>query len=533
MIVPLSTLALAASILSTSGFVNALSPSDIPSDTPISSLLSSAQTHMAKGETSEALLYYDAAIARDPSDYLTFFKRATTYLSLGRTSQATSDFNKVLQLRPGFEGAHLQLGKLKAKAADWDGAKEQLLLAKQTASDPEFETLVQAQGAAKLAEDAAAAGNWEECVTHAGEAIFVANRAAHLRELRARCRFERGEVEEGMSDMQHLLQIRPGDTTPHLKISATTFYGLGDINQGLAQIRKCLHSDPDSKSCKKLMKQEKSVDKTWGRVTKALEKNQPMSAVKLLVPSGEDKGLIDEVKEQIDELKKDGIVPGNAPNSLLLQLVEAACQAYYEAESKKASIYCAEALQLDENSFYGLLHMAKTQSSAEEFEASIATLKKASEARPDRNNIINPLMQKAQVELKRSKTKDYYKVLGVAHDADERQIKSAYRKACKAHHPDKAHQQGLTKEEAEKKMAGVNEAYEVLSNPELRARFDRGDDPNSHDQQNPFQGSPFGGGGHPFMFQQGGGQQFQFKFGSGGGGGGGGFRGGFPHGFPF
>jgi DnaJ family protein C protein 3 len=146
--------------------------------------------------------------------------------------------------------------------------------------------------------------------------------------------------------------------------------------------------------------------------------------------------------------------------------------------------------------------------------------------RPDKNNIINPLMQKAQVALKRSKTKDYYKVLGVPHDADERQIKSAYRKATRIHHPDKSMKQGMSKEDAERKMASINEAYEVLSNPELRERFDRGDDPNSHEQQNPFQGSPFGGagGGHPFMFQQGG-QQFQFKYGSGGGGGG--------HGFPF
>ncbi|KAI2634503.1 DnaJ domain-containing protein [Xylaria nigripes] len=526
MIVPLSTLAFAASILSTSGLVNALSPSDIPSDTPISSLLSSAQTHMAKGETTEALMYYDAAIARDPSDYLTLFKRATTYLSLGRTSQATSDFNTVLQLRPGFEGAHLQLGKLKAKTADWDGAVEEYRLAKQSASDSEFEHLLEAQNAAKLAEAAAASGNWEDCVTHAGEAIFVANRASQLRELRSRCRFERGEVEEGMSDLQHLLQIRPGDTTPHLKVSATTFYGLGDTNQGLAHIRKCLHSDPDSKSCKKLMKQEKNVEKTWARVTKALEKKQPISAVKLLVPSGEDKGLIDEVKEQINELKKDGIIPEKAPNALLLLLVEAACQAYYETDSKKMSTYCPEALELDENSFYGLLHKAKILHDAEEFDASIATLKKASEIRPDKNSIINPLMQKAQVALKRSKTKDYYKVLGVAHDADARQIKSAYRKMSKAHHPDKAHKQGLSKEEAEKKMASINEAYEVLSNPELRERFDHGDDPNSHEQQNPFQGSPFGGG-HPFMFQQGN-QQFHFKFGGGGGGGGG-----FPHGFPF
>jgi len=162
-----------------------------------------------------------------------------------------------------------------------------------------------------------------------------------------------------------------------------------------------------------------------------------------------------------------------------------------------------------------MLYRAKHLMDAEEFEACINTLRKASEVHPGQDEVINPLLQKAQVALKRSKTKDYYKVLGVAHDADERQIKAAYRKLSKLHHPDKAAKQGLTKEDAEKKMASINEAYEVLSNPELRARFDRGDDPNSHEQQQ-YHGSPFGHG-HPFMFQQGGGQQFHFKFGGGGG----------------
>ncbi|KAI0121612.1 hypothetical protein BJ170DRAFT_127665 [Xylariales sp. AK1849] len=522
MLVPLSTLALAASILSASGLVSCLSASDIPADTPISSLLSSAQAHLSKGQTSDALLYYDAAVARDPNDYLTFFKRATTYLSLGRTSQATDDFNKVLALRPGFEGAHVQLAKIKARSADWDGAREQYTLARKTKGSPDLDKLAEAQGAASLAQDAAKTGNWDECISQAGEAIFTANRAPALRELRARCRFEKGEVEEGMGDMHHVLQMKPGDTTPHVTISATTFYGLGDTEQGMAQIRKCLHSDPDSKVCKKLLRQEKSVDKTLTKVNKAMEKSQFMTGVKLLITSGDDKGLIDEVKEQVQDLSKDGFIPTKAPHALLSRIVELACQAYYESNGKKASIYCKESLELDEDSFYGLLHKAKTQLEAEDFEPCINTLNKAAEARPDKKNTVNALLQKAQVALKRSKTKDYYKVLGVANDADERQIKSAYRKLSKVHHPDKAVKQGLTKEDAEKKMASINEAYEVLSNPELRERFDRGDDPNSHEQQsNPFQGSPFGGGGQPFMFQQGGGQQFNFKFGSGGGGGGG------------
>lgn len=330
MLVPLSTLALAASILSSSGLVYAISASEIPSDTPVSALLTSAQSHLSKGQTNDALVYYDAAISRDPTNYLTFFKRATTYLSLGRTSQATQDFNKVLSLKPGFEGAHLQLGKIRARSADWDAAKEQYSLAGQKAGSPDFDKLIEAEGAASLAKDAANAGKWDECIGHAGEAIFTANRALSLRELRATCRFEKGEVEEGMGDLQHVLQMKPGDTTPHMRISATTFYSLGDTERGLTQIRKCLHSDPDSKACKKLMKQEKAIEKALARVAKSLEKNQPMTGVKLLVPSADDKGLIDEVKEQVKALREDGTIPEKAPNQLLARIVEMACQAYYE-----------------------------------------------------------------------------------------------------------------------------------------------------------------------------------------------------------
>ncbi|KAK7931931.1 hypothetical protein PG985_002643 [Apiospora marii] len=527
MYVPLSTLALAASILSSSGLIEALSASEIPADTPISSLLSSAQAHLSKGQTSDALVYYDAAIARDPSDYLTFFKRATTYLSLGRTSLATEDFNKVLTLRPGFEGAHTQLAKIKSRSADWEGAKQQYTLANKKEGSPDFDRLVEAQGAATLAEAAAASGNWDECIGQAGEAIQIANRSPNLRELRSRCRFEKGEVEEGMGDLHHVINMKPGDITPHLKISATTFFALGDTEQGMSQIKKCLHSDPENKTCKKLLKQEKNIEKTLVKVNKALEKNQPMTGVKMLVPQGEDKGLIEEVKEQVKQFKETGIIPEKAQDLLLHRVVELACQAYYEMNGKKASTYCKESLDLDETSFYGLLYKAKVQLDADEFEASINLLNQAAEVRPDKKQaLVNPLLQKAQVALKRSKTKDYYKVLGVPHDADERQVKSAYRKLSKIHHPDKAVKAGLTKEEAEKKMAGINEAYEVLSNPELRARFDRGDDPNSNEPQgNPFGGGFGAGGGQPFMFQQGGGgQQFNFKFGSGGG------FGGFPFG---
>jgi DnaJ homolog subfamily C member 3 len=329
MIIQLSVLAFAASLLSSNSLVLALSASDIPSDTPISSLLSSANAHLAKGETNDALTYYDVAISRDPNNYLTYFKRGATYLSLGRMSQAQQDFDKVLSIKPGFEGALLQRAKIKSKNGDWDAAKKDYAAAGKAAGTGIAE-LEEAQGAAALAVEAEKKGNWEECIAQSGVAIMIASRNVALRQVRARCRFERGEVQEGTSDLLHVLQMQPGLTDPHIRISSILFFSLMDVERGMDQIRKCLHSDPDSKTCKKLHRREKTIEKELSRLNKFLEKKQYSSAVKLLVPSGEEAGLIQDLKDDVAELRKDGTIPALAPNNLVAHVVEMACEAYSE-----------------------------------------------------------------------------------------------------------------------------------------------------------------------------------------------------------
>jgi curved DNA-binding protein len=64
--------------------------------------------------------------------------------------------------------------------------------------------------------------------------------------------------------------------------------------------------------------------------------------------------------------------------------------------------------------------------------------------------------------------KDYYKILGVPKNATEKEIKAAYRKAARKHHPD--FNKGDPKSEA--RFKEINEANEVLSDPEKRRRYD-------------------------------------------------------------
>lgn len=110
--------------------------------------------------------------------------------------------------------------------------------------------------------------------------------------------------------------------------------------------------------------------------------------------------------------------------------------------------------------------------------------------------------------------KDYYKILGVSKSADEKEIKSAYRKLARQYHPDV--NPGDSK--AESKFQDINEAYEVLSDSEKRGQYDQ-----FGSQWQNFQGArggsrPGGGGpgGQPFDFDF---DLSGFDFGGGGGGG--------------
>ena len=64
--------------------------------------------------------------------------------------------------------------------------------------------------------------------------------------------------------------------------------------------------------------------------------------------------------------------------------------------------------------------------------------------------------------------RDYYEVLGVSRGADQDEVKRAYRRLARKYHPDVNKDAG-----AEDKFKEINRAYEVLSEPEIRARYDR------------------------------------------------------------
>ena len=84
--------------------------------------------------------------------------------------------------------------------------------------------------------------------------------------------------------------------------------------------------------------------------------------------------------------------------------------------------------------------------------------------------------------------KDYYKILGVKRNAEEKEIKKAYRKLARQHHPDV----NPNDKTAEERFKEITEAYGVLMDPLKRKEYDQ------------YRSNPFGGaqGGPQFRYSQ-------------------------------
>jgi len=95
----------------------------------------------------------------------------------------------------------------------------------------------------------------------------------------------------------------------------------------------------------------------------------------------------------------------------------------------------------------------------------------------DRTPEIREALKNAKYQLKKSKRKDYYKILGIGKTANEDEIKKAYRKRAFIHHPDR-HSNSTEEEKKEQEIMfkEVGEAYTILSDPNKKSRYDNGHD---------------------------------------------------------
>ena len=226
-----------------------------------------------------------------------------------------------------------------------------------------------------------------------------------------------------------------------LLLRARAYYGQGDNEQALKYLKECLNLDPDSKAALKLFRMLQKLTRTKNEGNAAFKAKDYQKAVQLYT-----QGLV------IDPNNKD-------TNSKLRQN---RAQAHLALKNYNDAIEdCTEALRLDPSYTKAFRIRAKAYGAAGDWEEAVRDYKSVAESNPGEKGIHEDIRH-AEWELKKSKRKDYYKILGVSKDASEQELKKAYRRLAIQYHPDK----NRDGEGNDEKFKELGEAYEILIDPQ-------------------------------------------------------------------
>ncbi len=122
---------------------------------------------------------------------------------------------------------------------------------------------------------------------------------------------------------------------------------------------------------------------------------------------------------------------------------------------------CDRALLLDSSYVKARKTKAKALGGNGAWEEALREYRAIAETNPSEPNLARDI-RNAELELKKSKRKDYYKILGIDKSATGDDIKKAYRRLAIIHHPDK----NPDDEQAAERFKDIGEAYETLSDPQ-------------------------------------------------------------------
>ncbi|PVU99079.1 hypothetical protein BB559_001032 [Furculomyces boomerangus] len=486
---------------------------------------------LSKGKYSMAIKMYSEIIQAHKNDYLGYYKRATAYLALSKYSNAIKDYETVNKLNPAFENSYEQRASLLLKQGDVAGSKSCLdQLSKINNSNIAAKDLSKKIVLASALYKKLNSKEQDQVLSVLDKLINITPRDYNLIKKRSDIKLKSGRISEAVADLRFYLGSVENTVELNIlqhdyaKLSSLQAIFLYDTASAMKSIKSCLKSDPDNVLCSKHHRELKKIVNNLKELEKNHEKRMFNTCFKSITM--EKFGDLENVIQQLvnENLSKHKITNlHKSMNKALGRIYSIGCTSSVHLKKfDKGLEYCSNAILFDPNDVTMLLNKATiiiemnkqemeesgTASQLNEIPSILESIKKLLENNQSEDNRelvskFNSLQNEHRKLKTLSERKDYYKILGVTKNASQKEIKKAYRKLAHKHHPDRA--SGKEKEAAEKAMAEINLAYEILGDPKKKEEFDNGFDPNDPNQgNNGFHqgGGGFGGfGGNPFFMQ--------------------------------
>lgn len=435
---------------------------------------------MSERRFTDAVDFYSKAIEYEPENAVNWQKLFRVHSRMRHYSHALKDITAACEIDPENDEYRTQKAKLLVSLGMCAQAIEEYKNVKDETYESRM-TLLQDRDKADLcdtqiqaATQAYAQEDWMNAIKHFSDALMHMEQAPDYLFMKAQAEYNQEDYYGTISDTAKILKTHSKHIEAY-QLRGEAYFRLAEHDVAVTHFRQGLQLDPEHKGCKAGHKAVKALQKKEKRAHAAIAEGKK--------------------KEAIDHL-------WSAMNSDLTHLaflrptLLLVVQLHIDLGEYDQAIIEAKKHVENEESVEGLHALGDAQLGAGLFQDAVNTYRKATQFEPNENQMESEeKLNKAEVALKQSKEKNYYKILGVPRNADQKAIKKAYRDLALKWHPDK---NADNREEAEKMFQDIGEANEVLSDKEMRAKYDRGEDVFEN------QGGGGGGqhhGGHHFFRQ--------------------------------
>ncbi|CAH1125479.1 unnamed protein product [Ceutorhynchus assimilis] len=409
-----------------------------------------------------ALSLYSEAINLAPEASAYYGNRAACYMMLNRYREAMEDARKSIQLDPTFVKGYTRIVKCALALGDIvtaETAAKQAELLQVGSVANELRTILTLKQHEADATKAYHTKDFRKVVYCMDRCLDISPACEKYKLMKAECLAFLGRYQESQEIANDILHFNKGSADA-IYVRGLCLYCEDNIDKAFSHFQQVLRLAPDHAKAMEQYKRAKQLKK------KKEEGNELFKVCKFQ----------DAVKVYTEALEID---PLNKKTNAKLYFNRATALSRL-IKLREAIADCTAALKLDDTYLKALLRRAKCYMDTEDFEEAVKDYEKAAKMEKSREN--KRLLQEAKLALKKSKRKDYYKILGVERSATEDDIKKAYRKRALIHHPDRhSNASDAEKKEQEKKFKELGEAYGILSDPKKKTRYDSGQDMDDFD----------------------------------------------------
>ncbi|KAF7317724.1 hypothetical protein MKEN_00860200 [Mycena kentingensis (nom. inval.)] len=420
----------------------------------------------------EAVALYTKAIEMNPTEPAYLTNRAAANMSLKRFRPALEDCQQAATLQAAAPSAktllrlarcQFALGSIEPAASS---LRNVLAIEPKNPAALQFQSkIILLESHLKTFEAAKAKNDW----AHARLALDKCLQSIEAeggdiptdwRLWRIELELARGDLDAAGSAANDALRLSPSSPDV-LTARGLVLFLQGKLPASIQHAQSALRGDPGHEPAQRLRKRVKDVERLKDEGNALFKSGQ----------------LLDAVDKYGEALERIGEAQGEAyGGQIRATLLSNRATALYKLNRHDDALLDTDAsLKLVPTSFKALRTRARIHLQLEQFDRCVADFKAAiQQASMDGSagdadvRALKAELKKAEVALKRSKTKDYYKILGLARDCTDAEVRKAYRRESLKHHPDKGGD--------EEKFKLVVEANAVLSDPQKRDRYDNGDD---------------------------------------------------------